>query len=331
MNFSNSNSINSQINSIRKESDIIMSNSNSNSDRYYVEDDLDAIFFANINSDKLKKQWLSMNKVLKDKLNCHGCLEEIRQSYFIDLPKTYTLSIDFEIGKKGREKLLNDNDYVYCNDLTSIFSVIITTSSAKIISFRLFHLSFHSIRPKAKSTDDRLRPNKKNIICTRFEKQPSAPVDVSVAAEESEGAIHIKIDNLIFLGTTKERLNETETLFKRIIFDEKNKQLEYLTPDFGNEHTIDLKSYVSKLSKTNLEKDIDTVIRDLNTQLGKAKKAKNEEEVVLLTKLIDKKTTNKSILESILLEKSKANIHLVKVISVQVLLSFNENLFNVLK
>jgi hypothetical protein len=330
MNYSNSNSINSQINSLRTDSDITMSNSNSNVDKYYVEDGLDAIFFANIDSDKLKKRWFYMNTVLKDKLNCQGCLEEIRKCYFIGLPKTYTLAIDFEIGKKGKGKMLNDNDYVYCNDLTSIFSVIIKSSS-KITPFRLFHLSFHSIRPKAISTENRLRANKRNIICTRFEKQQHASLGVAPDAEHTEGAIHIKIDNLIFLGITKERLNEAETLFKRIIFDENNQKLEYLTQNFGNEDNIDLKSYVSKISKTNLEKDIDTVIRDLTSQLGKATKAKNQDEIAILTVLINEKTDNKSKLEEVLLIKSEENIQLVKVISSQVLLSFNENLSSILR
>lgn len=100
MNYSNSNSINSQINSARSEYELSMSDTDSNVDRYYVEDRTDAIFFDNIDTIKLKKKWLSMNTVLKDKLNCEQCLSEIREKFFIELPKTYKLAIDFEIGKK---------------------------------------------------------------------------------------------------------------------------------------------------------------------------------------------------------------------------------------
>ena len=336
MNYSNSNSINSQINSTRSEYELSMSDTDSNVNRYYVEDRTDAIFFDNIDTFELKKKWLSMNMVLRDKLNCDECLSEIREKFFIELPKTYKLAIDVEIGKKGKQRLLEDLDYVFCDDLSSIFSVIITDSASATTAFRLFHLSFHSIRPKAKQIDDRLRPNIKNMVCTRFERVPEAvdaalAADVAAVEEESEGAIHIKIDNLVYLGTKQPRLDDKETLFKRIVFNEDTEKLEYLTEKFGKEDSINLDSYVSKSSIGNLIKYIDIVIRDLDTQLNKAKKQKKETEIARLEAIIAKKNDNKTNLIPILLQKSRENIHLLKVISLQVLLSFNENLSDVLR
>lgn len=219
--------------------------------------------------------------------------------------------------------------------MSSIFSVIITDSASATTGFRLFHLSFHSIRPKAKQIDDKLRPNIKNMVCTRFERVPDA-ADAALAAEESEGGIHIKIDNLVYLGTKKERLNERDTLFKRIIFNEDTQKLEYLREEFGNEDTIktDLylhDSYLRNSSIGNLIKYIDIVIRDLDTQLNKAKKQKKETEIARLEAIISKKNDNKTNIISILIQKSKENIHLLKVISLQVLLSFNQSLPSVLK
>ena len=56
MNYSNSNSINSQINSTRSEYELSMSDTDSNVNRYYVEDRTNSIFFHNIDTFELTKK-----------------------------------------------------------------------------------------------------------------------------------------------------------------------------------------------------------------------------------------------------------------------------------
>jgi hypothetical protein len=269
----------SEINSLRSESDISFSQSNSDEDAYYLEDDIDSIFYRNINFEKLKKIWTFINNEICIKLN-KDYLPIFKEFYFIALPISYKLRIELRIGRK--DKLSADPDYVYCDNLMSTFSLIITSGhNAEIGKFKLFHLSFHSMRPKA--IEDKtfaksgLRKNKRNIICTRYPKRPEDVLAVKAAKateataaaaaieEARSGGIHIKIDNLVYLAAfdpSKDIRIHVNTPFKRITFDDETQQLKYLTDNFSK--NMDIQRYVDKyLEAAMIKHQLDLVLKNL--------------------------------------------------------------------